>query len=532
MRTANQVIIGIVLSLGLLSRSSFGQTGNDSPGGVSGGYNGQVTTGCSYDAYSGNATRAITDIVVSGSVGAYPLAFARYANSRYATGQDDYGNGLNSDFGEGGSWLHSYQWVIDTTSKKTSDGKPKVFTVRYPDSRVIKFSSSTNGDPYFRGGQAVADRLHVVWDSSTAGHADLIMPDGGFVHFAIAIQVYGTWAYYSYQVQTVTDPYGQTTTISGTAVPGSFVTITEPAGRWLKLHYIRFGDPNYGDVVIDQVSASDGRTVQYNYTTYTDSTGGVSTVLANVVYYGDSNLTATYTYQGSGGNPLLNTCVDPMYVGAMWKIGYKFASGTNADGKTTAVPGQILSENYFDGATVGAAVSTLSVNNTTSTRTETRGDGPSRTFTYSAGLLASWTDYKGAVASQTYDGNGFVKTVTDFHAAGTGGGGGTGGNTTTFQRNKFTGVVTQITYPFTPSSCPSCTAGGAVKYAYVSPACSGSATCDSNNQDANNEYYLFSASDEAGNTSYVIRDSNKRVVQNVYADGGSESLLTTPLTSC
>src|SRR6267378_7911632 len=104
---------------------SFAQTGSDNPGGVAGGYNGQVTSGCSYDPYTGNATRAIPDIVLAGSAGAYPLAFIRYANSRYAIGTDDYGNGLNADFGEGASWSHSYQWTIDSVTKKTSDGKPK-----------------------------------------------------------------------------------------------------------------------------------------------------------------------------------------------------------------------------------------------------------------------------------------------------------------------------------------------------------------------------------------------------------------------
>lgn len=55
----------------------FGQVGNDDPYGPGDGSNGQITTGCSYSAYTGNATRSITDISVAGSVGAYPLAFTR-----------------------------------------------------------------------------------------------------------------------------------------------------------------------------------------------------------------------------------------------------------------------------------------------------------------------------------------------------------------------------------------------------------------------------------------------------------------------
>jgi hypothetical protein len=46
--------------------------GDDNPTGISGEFNGNVRTGCSYDPYTGNATRPITDIVVPGAVGGYP----------------------------------------------------------------------------------------------------------------------------------------------------------------------------------------------------------------------------------------------------------------------------------------------------------------------------------------------------------------------------------------------------------------------------------------------------------------------------
>src|SRR5437868_4433309 len=81
------------------------QVGNNSPGGVSGIFNGQITTGCSYDPYTGNARRAITDIAVSGAVGDYPLALVRTANSRnpislYA-------------FDWAGGWNHNYNWYLE-----------------------------------------------------------------------------------------------------------------------------------------------------------------------------------------------------------------------------------------------------------------------------------------------------------------------------------------------------------------------------------------------------------------------------------
>lgn len=43
--------------------------GNDSPSGVSGGFNGMVNTACAYDPYTGNARRVVDDIVVPGTLG-------------------------------------------------------------------------------------------------------------------------------------------------------------------------------------------------------------------------------------------------------------------------------------------------------------------------------------------------------------------------------------------------------------------------------------------------------------------------------
>ena len=98
--------------------------GNDSPNGVSGGFNGMVNTGCAYDAYTGNARRVIDDIVVPGTVGAYPLKWSRIYNSR----DPDIGNGL------GAGWRHSYLW-----SESYEGGD----IVRFPDGREVDFNEAT-----------------------------------------------------------------------------------------------------------------------------------------------------------------------------------------------------------------------------------------------------------------------------------------------------------------------------------------------------------------------------------------------------
>src|SRR5437016_9321081 len=64
------------------TESSPADDGGYNPTGVSGIFNGNITTGCSYDPYTRNPRREITDIVVPGSVGAYPLKFTRVYNGR------------------------------------------------------------------------------------------------------------------------------------------------------------------------------------------------------------------------------------------------------------------------------------------------------------------------------------------------------------------------------------------------------------------------------------------------------------------
>src|SRR5438477_3532024 len=93
-----------------------GQVGNDNPTGPSGIFNGNITTGCSYDSYTGNAMRTVTDITVAGAVGTYGLSLSRISNSRTPS--------LLNGFGEGGGWRHSYQWSVDASGDSLSTASP------------------------------------------------------------------------------------------------------------------------------------------------------------------------------------------------------------------------------------------------------------------------------------------------------------------------------------------------------------------------------------------------------------------------
>src|SRR5438477_12601784 len=99
-----------VLVICLFSRQPSRGQGNDNPTSVSGEFSGSITTGGHYDPYTDNAKRVIDDMVVPGSIGAYPLKWSRILNTRGRPG-----------FGEGGGWTSSYSWGLWI---RTSDPPP------------------------------------------------------------------------------------------------------------------------------------------------------------------------------------------------------------------------------------------------------------------------------------------------------------------------------------------------------------------------------------------------------------------------
>ena len=80
-------------------------TNYEGPVGVTGIFNGNITTGCSYDPLTHSAHRAIDDIVVPGSIGKYPLKMTRYYNSR----QQYY---AGTAIGLSPGWAHEYSWLL------------------------------------------------------------------------------------------------------------------------------------------------------------------------------------------------------------------------------------------------------------------------------------------------------------------------------------------------------------------------------------------------------------------------------------
>jgi len=485
------------------------QTGNDNLTGPAGIFNGNITTAGEYDPYTANCVRRILDISVAGAAGTQPLALVRTYNSRSP-------NGGGFSWG----WRHNYEWSVNDAPARSlsSNFNPTSYAVSFPDGRTETFAAPADGAGAWHAATGVVERFLPLNLSTMKAY--LLLNDGSKVEFTATRSNYVdqctpddfsgkcTWYQYSYVASAIIDPYGLTTTLTYNA---NGLRVTEPAGRWLQFYNTTISFVS----LIDHVTASDGRTVQYHYLS-TPVAGAATgyTRLDSVTYFGDSTLVARYTYQkpnagsGADGVPLLSTCIDPMYAGPMWKIGYVYATA-NAD-STLVVYGQLKSENYFNGTAIGGAVSTLAVNNLAHTRVETRGDGPTRTFTYTNNLLTKCTDFKGVAASQTYDANNFVSSAADRN-----------NHTATYTHNAITGKVTQVKFPATPGDAPA--GQGTISRLYSSSSC-----FDANNKDGNNPYYVCQDTDEAGHlTRYSVVGGtgiNKmRVGAITYQDGSFET---------
>ena len=488
MKNYSPRLLRLVLLAGLLfggaARSVLAQ-GNDNPTGTAGVFNGNSTTGCSYDPYTSNATRTIPDITVAGAVGGYPLQWSRTMNSRA------YGN----TFGLGAAWRHSYQWIMaDSETFNTFEpGAPSSYGVAFPDGRFESFSynSTTNTcAPFFPG---IADRFTPL--NLTTLLAYLVLPDGGMVEFKAT-----KWKYhspdppyedtsgYTYKAQRIIDPNGLSTWFTYDT-SGKLTQVTEPAGRWLKIYYrtdvgyvgfVNHVDAGYGTGTYTQI-------VTYVYGTFTYGTSSYK-VLTGANY--SDGTAATYSYQHSNvspytGTPLILNCYDVRYPGPMKNIAYEFVQN--------GFYGQLSREKH----TSGAIVVTLTGGSSGITRTETRGDGAVRTFTYGANagtsykgyLLLKQSDFLAQTTNYTYDASGYLSSIKDANL-----------NTTSFTRLAATGAITKITHPGDASH---------IDYTY---------------EDPTTGYHLKTVTDELFHTTtYLHSNTTTMTTSSVnYPDGGVE----------
>lgn len=501
----------IAASALLWAHSSHAQTSN--PTGPAGQFNGNSTTGCSYDPYTGNATRTVTDLTVGGAVGAYPLQWSRTMNSREASTAPD-GTTPNG-FGGGGGWRHSYSWDLadgpeyGPNTTYPDPPSPSSYGVQFPDGRTITFDRTVTGDTALHGPLGVPERFQPL--NTTTKLAYLLLPDGGKVEFVGTkfqwaedigehLPNSGYYAKWLFQPQALIDPSGLRTTLAYNA-DGTLFKVTEPAGRWLKPTYTA------GQVTrLDGGNASGAITESVSYTYTSQIFSGVSySLLTGVTYLSDPGApTAGYTYQTSNvtttHSPLIATCDDQHFAGPMKKIAYDFDVTT-----TGRNYGQLLREKHPNGTvvtTLGAAV----VSGSTVTVSETRGDGAMRTWKYgttptgftappASYLLTEVSDFKGKSTYFEYDANGFQDKVKNPVGA-----------VTSYARLALTGKLSVMTLPAdvngnTPTR----------QYGY---------------QDPTTGYYQTSMTDERNKITSYLRDATThRVYQINYPDTSSEAFV-------
>src|SRR6266550_4673267 len=461
----------------------------EGPVGVTGIFNGNISTGCSYDPLTHSEHREVTDIVVPGSIGKYPLKMTRYYNSR----QQYY---AGTAIGLGPGWAHEYSWLLYTAGEK-----------------VV----SPHGNVYdFHCGPPVG--VSESWDDGIQGpHPNggtWRLADGGKVHFLNGSQV-----------DYIEDPYGLRTTIE--YQNGRRWRVTEPGGRCLIFTYGPAQDAD-GTLMLTKVEAYDyygGHridSVNYGYRQYNPvdplPPGRQPKMMLRTVSYSDgTSATYDYTYDNVREDaqhgtykmyPRLQSCDDVRYGGPMRTIFYDYVNG----GPHGAITFEKSSVNGSRVSSIDAGAAT-GIGDLPETFIETRGDGPSRSFTYTPfhhytegicddyennvppqQMLKNYTDFKGQTTWIRYNTNWYIDRVTD--ARGTGDG--DPNHTTNYTRGPAPpsgiGQILTITHP-----------GGAhIDYSYTGT--------------NGGPWYVMKITDERGNRTAYGRDANHRVTGIWYQD--------------
>ena len=415
--SARSVLFTIALVLAMPLSPSLLAVDDHNPIGVTGAFEGVVTTGCAYNVLNHNARRQIDDIVVPGAVGKYGLKMTRYYNSR---------GGGYGPLGTG--WTHGYGWGW------------------YPPNAgsVVEYPNGDNQDATCEAPVGVTDG----WESQSYPYSgDFRLGDGGKVHF-------DTTNGYTHPT-IITDPHGEPTSLTYDT-SGRLTRVTEPAGRYLQFVYNTIN----GYQALTEVDAYDGHGNQvdhviYHYTAIKPEGNGTQGAAVNCltsVDYSDGTH-AYYTYEDDNAPdhpnqpcpcsvkifPLLKTCKDVRYPGPMRNIYYEY--------QDQGAHGAITTENYWDGVSghegTGPILSKslplppsplISDVNFDTKYTEYRGDGPTRVFNYTtlhlgrnpedtcptwytspapSQFLLNYTDFQGHTTVLQYDSNWYVNSVRD-----------------------------------------------------------------------------------------------------------------------
>lgn len=370
----------ILIALVSLSPRILAQTQEPNLTGPAGIFNGNISTAdavSTMDLWTENYRRGpIDDIVVPGTVGAYPLKFSRTYNSKDLENWEQNilpSGALGNSMGQ--YWRHSYSWAVGSWQGGTIANPHSAEGYVFPDGRTIPHPPILDCPAYF--GPAPIEE---GWNGT-----NWVMADGGKIH----LDGGHGWGYNGGQIDyivgvaadQVTDPYGLVTTIehdtscTNCGKQNRLKKVTEPGGRYLFFTYHDSvpGDPDALGL-IKRVEAFDrdaaapqdrplGLWVEYHY-----ETNNGRRYLSQIDYSDNSH--AYYHWNYSANPVYMDEAQDSHYSQAMRRIKYSNPEGA-------------MSEKNFFGEIVSQATPAPSATPDTKNKKEVRGDGASRILTLS-----------------------------------------------------------------------------------------------------------------------------------------------------
>lgn len=526
-------LLALIMLIGgapLPQESLKAQNGSElSPTGVSGGFGGVTNSGCGIDVFTENFRREVDDIVVPGTVGAYPLKITRTFNSKDSKDwpRDLLPSGpLGNSMGQ--YWRHSYSMSVGGAQWGTFSNPHSAEGFVFPDGRVI---------PHTPGCAQYPPPIEENWEGDPAVWT---MADGGKVYLSGHDWGYNGGGMYEYvwgtSTDKIVDPYGQETTIlydescANCNKQNRIWRVVEPGQKYLEFTYYPEESPTLA--LIKRIDAYDkdgnplGLWAEYHYETHDGRK-----YLNQVDYSNGSH--AVYHWNLQGTEYYMDKADDPHLAGAgpMRHIEYR----TDNSQTNNPIAGEYK---QWTSDTNSTLVSKISHATSGNSRIETRGDGATRTFTYKPGDVQPCnmgeevssiagpfhgflTDFKDFENNSTHidyyeddDNEGryrFIKAVTDAN-----------GNKTEYVRGtngNGSWEITKIIYHPPEHAGSSCEG--------ESNPC-GDPFIEQSFTDTSNPYYLASRkalrgpNDTAYTTSYT-RDTNHRITQITYPDNSFET---------
>ena len=474
-----------------------------------------ISTGCGYDAWTGSARRVVHDIFpVAGSLAKGGLRLDRTYSSHNDALQPlpDYVYYAPGERHTAMQLSHTW-WMTGQDGLNTSSDR---YIVHFPDGRSAGFhrpeDSGLPETAAWRSGLGTKERLFFYHDPpiggwSQTGTADLYLEDGSIVHFE-RVTDYIERDYRlpddprtedflldAFSVASITDPHGLVTTFEMEQIPGKWEAwekrlkrVVDPSGAYLEFNY----GADFVNAPITTVTASDGQSVTYGGTpnvTYSDGTTANYTYATVTTRPDDAGKTRSYS--------VLETAQDTRAEGPMQSILY-----SNNQSPAPKFGGQIDAERHLDGTLVSA----FSSDDARTMATDTRGDGPSRTFFMSKNpdqrtpLLRWKKDFNGVPEYFHYDAYNYLYEYIDRR-----------GKKTTYNNEKILGRPLSIIHPDAFDGNGPTTEFYTYSFQNVA-----STTMP---------YYVASMTDGNGKVTTYTRDSFNRVTKITYPDTSFENFL-------